>query len=106
MTDEQYTHVDLTKNWALHSHGIEWTYIVKVKLLRPIQEKEPNVGMVAFFDGNPTFIIPKDKLPAAILSKYTGIAVDKLVGVEEVIELTLKPRPDLPKPTVNQWGEA
>lgn len=93
--------------WIVKPTGIEWAYVltkIMSKHLAGWEKTTMPVIMIAT-DTDPIYLLRKEFLPVAVLSKYTGLTAAVLEG-SKVIELFVKARPNLPKPTVGGWGEA
>jgi hypothetical protein len=95
--------------WVLRPIGIEWHYVLTKILetyIAPIDaSKFPVFIVMDEMEQATYYLIRKEFLAVDILSHKTGIIPEKLLD-SDVINLTVKPRPDLPLPTVSGWGEA
>lgn len=94
-------------HWFIKFHGIEWSYVL-FKLIEKCIPKVDGKDLPVLFvmnEGQPMYLIQRQHLSAETLSRYVGLDVEALKA-SKVVELAVKPRPDLPKPTVEGWGEA
>lgn len=93
--------------WVLKPQGIEWDYVVKKMIINNFHDaKIPISTMVFMVEGGGTYwLLHRAYLSVETLAKHTGIT-EKRLNESKVIELTVKERPDLPNPTVSDWGEA
>jgi hypothetical protein len=92
--------------WSIEVSGVSWQYVIG-KLCLPLAKINPNEAAVLFKDegGVQTYMLKREFVNAATLAHVTGMdiaAVKKL----KALRLSEKDREDLPKPTVNYWGEA
>lgn len=108
-TEAALTNLNPKDYWVLQTSSVEGTYIVG-KLIKQFFPK-PNavthdLVLLQYEDGqDPAYWLRKAKLPIEELAKVTGLSLDTL-ATDKVITFKIKPRPDLPKPTVQGWGEA
>lgn len=102
--------------WIIQTSSVEGMFIVQ-KLLKDHMPK-PNPAthdlvIVEYEDHNvtphdvqdPAYWMRKAKLSIEAVSRATGLSLEQLAE-DKVITIKLRERPDLPKPTVQGWGEA
>lgn len=101
--------VNLDDYWLIKPKGMEWHYILTKILSTHYKDIDPAKFPVFIVideeDHGSYYLLKKQFLAVDILAKKTGLREEELEK-SEVIELTVKPRPDLPEPTVDGWGEA
>lgn len=93
--------------WFLQVEGIEWAYVLSEKITKGFEDRKADeraMFMIVVDDTN-IYAVKRSLVPIELIMKYTGMSKD-VIEKAEVLKLTVKPRPDLPKPTVPYWGEA
>lgn len=99
---------DVEEYWLFNALSIEWLFILK-KLGESVKAK-PEVQhavQAAAFDNSPIYMLKKSCYPAEVIAKAIGVEVEKLKAHQGIITLKhLNPQTDLPRPTVEYWGEA
>lgn len=94
--------------WVIKPQGIEWQFLIakmiKKDMVNVDQAKIP-VLVFTMETGENYWLLSRLFLSVQSLSKYTGLG-EKELNDSPLIELTVNDRPDLPKPTVSDWGEA
>lgn len=92
--------------WFLRVSGSAWEFVLVEKLLKPLKEKPqsemPYIAVMG--DAGVLYLLRKKFVPVELLMTQTGLDKETLEQAE-VIELSEKKRDDLPKPTVNYWGQ-
>lgn len=99
--------VNLKDYWQLRALSVEWLYVLE-KLRTSIQAKDADrhALLAVGVDGAQTYLLSKKFYTAPTIAKATGIEAAKLEASSGVITLRGKDEPELPKPTVEYWGEA
>lgn len=98
--------VNRDEYWYLRISGSAWEFVLVEKLIKPL-EKQPQSEMpyiAVHGDAGLLYLLRKKFVPVELLMTHTGLDKDTLEQAE-IIELTEKRRDDLPKPTVNYWGQ-
>lgn len=95
---------DEKKLWVFDVDGIEWVYAMHqlYEYVAKRNNKTPELNLSMF--GTKIHVeFERSTIPVEYLSKMTGISPEALEAAE-TITLTVKPKPELPEPTVNYWG--
>ena len=98
--------IDVTRYWPISVQGICWEYILR-QLLKPLEKAPINERPIIMIvvNGRPVYLLLKKYLPVEELSRRTGLSPEVL-NTLPVIRLVELDRPELPRPTVQGWGEA
>ena len=103
--------INRAEYWVLNVDGVEWIYVVNSLIKAYIHAlpiatrvRDQPSFMVSGGEGL-TFFLKRKYVPVAVLAKATGLD-EKAIQAKEYLHLRVKDRPDLPKPTVTDWGTA
>jgi hypothetical protein len=98
---------DVSKWWQIKAVGVEWYYVLQ-KLKDSVV---PPAGIdhcvtAHGFDNVPVYLLSRKFYGPDVISKATGLPVDKLTSYKGIITLRSAPVEGLPEPNLDQWGTA
>lgn len=99
--------VDKADYWIIKVHGLE-AYYIMYKLTQPVLSKlgpKHDEVFLATYGQDSVYLLKKKSFTIEQIMKSTG-QTREAIEKNPMVFLTVKDRPDLPRPTVAGWGEA
>lgn len=92
--------------WMFRVKDMEWVYVLG-KYAKAVEPAKGDVHVASGQDGaGPLYFMKRSYFGPEVISKMTGLSMEKLATIKGPIKLSIKPEDGLPIPTVDYWGEA